>query len=551
MTDSSSTVIQARPRYIQDIDEALLGRIFGTPDEFGVLSGGLIDDPDLFQIPNYVQAQSALQDAVAGTFATPEQRQAFMDRYQTYFTDDQGVARYLPDAAAGLQQGLGTIGTAISDYFPDAKTYLQEGRGDIGAKDIFDTELSKARSKADQGTGTFDAKSRANALLGDARSEIQAGLGQASKVDVEEGGEFGARDAFKRGTRRALQLAEEGLGRFDPVARTQEFMDPYEEQVVDAALRKIDREGAKRRQAGAAKAIGAGAFGGSRAGVQAAETERAIEETRQDTIANLMSQGYDKALASAMATDEAARKRSLQASGLTGELGARGAGLESKAFEDAAKRGLAATSTEAQLNQKAFEDAMRRQLSGGTALGDIGRAQLGAESGAFEAGKNRMLKAADMYRSMGLSSAEAQARAAQDERKRSLEAGRLMGGLGSTLGQLGGAQGNIGRAFGALAGQSANIGQAYAGMAPADLGFMYELGGKERQYGQQYEDMLRKNQLLTTQEALAPYSYAQNFLTGSPSASIYGEFTSQPSSAPNPFLSGVGAYTAGQGYMQQ
>ena len=551
MTDSSSTVIQARPRYIQDIDEALLGRIFGTPDEFGVLSGGLIDDQDLFQIPNYVQAQSGLQDAVAGTFATPEQRQAFMDRYQTYFTDDQGVARYLPDAAAGLQQGLGTIGSAISDYFPDAKTYLQEGRGGIGAKDIFDTELAGARSRADQGTGVFDARGRSDALLGDARGAIQGGLGQAPTVNVDEGGQFGAREAFERGTGRALELAEEGLGRFDPVARTQEFMDPYKEQVVDAALRKIDREGAKRRQAGAAKAIGAGAFGGSRAGVQAAETERAIEETRQDTIANLMSQGYDKALASAMATDEAARKRALQASGLTGELGARGAGLESKAFEDAAKRGLAATSTEGQLNQKAFEDAMRRQLSGGTALGDIGRAQLGAESGAFEAGRNRMLKAADMYRSMGLSSAEAQARAAQDEKKRSLETGRLMGGLGSTLGQLGGAQGNIGKAYGALAGQSANIGQAYAGMAPADLGFMYELGGKERQYGQQYEDMLRKNQLLTTQEALAPYSYAQNFLTGSPSASIYGEFTSQPSSAPNPFLSGVGAYTTGQGFMQQ
>jgi len=583
MTETQ-TVIQARPRYIQDIDEALLGRIFGTPDEFGVLSGGLIDDQDLFQIPNYVQAQSGLQDAVAGTFATPEQRQAFMDRYQTYFTDDQGVARYLPDAAAGLQQGLGTIGSAISDYFPDAKTYLQEGRGGIGAKDIFDTELAGARSRADQGTGVFDARGRSNALLGDARGAIQGGLGQAPIVNVDEGGtftersidtggEFGAREAFERGTGRALELAEEGLGRFDPVARTQEFMDPYKEQVIDAALKKIDREGTKARGAAAAKAIGAGAFGGSRAGVQLAETERAIEEQRQNTIANLMSQGYDKALSGAMATDEAARKRALQASGLTGELGARGAGLESKAFEDAArrgltgstaeaqmaqqafedaaKRGLAATSTEGQLNQKAFEDAMRRQLSGGTALGDIGRAQLGAESGAFEAGRNRMLKAADMYRSMGLSSAEAQARAAQDEKKRSLETGRLMGGLGSTLGQLGGAQGNIGKAYGALAGQSANIGQAYAGMAPADLGFMYELGGKERQYGQQYEDMLRKNQLLTTQEALAPYSYAQNFLTGSPSASIYGEFTSQPSSAPNPFLSGVGAYTAGQGYMQQ
>ena len=551
MTDSSSTVVQARPRYIQDIDEALLGRIFGTPDEFGVLSGGLIDDPNLFQIPNYVQAQSGLQDAVAGTFATPEQRQAFMDRYQTYFTDDQGVARYLPDAAAGLQQGLGTIGGAIDDYFPDAKTYLQEGRGDVGAKDIFDTELAGARSRADLGTGDFDARGRSDALLGDARSAIKQGLGQGPAASVDQGGEFGAREAFERGTGRAFQLAEEGLGRFDPGVRTQEFMDPYKEQVVDAALRKIDREGAKSRQAGAAKAIGAGAFGGSRAGVQAAETERAIEEARQDTVANLMSQGYDKALSSAMATDEAARKRALQASGLTGELGARGADLESRSFEDAAKRGLAATSTEAQLDQKSYEEAMRRQLSGGSALGDIGRAQLGAESGAFEAGRNRMLKAADMYRSMGLSSAEAQARAGEDERKRSLEAGRLMGGLGSTLGQLGGAQGNIGKAYGALAGQSANIGQAYAGMAPADLGFMYELGGKERQYGQQYEDMLRKNQLLTTQEALAPYSYAQNFLTGSPSASIYGEFTSQPSSAPNPFLSGVGAYTTGQGFMQQ
>ena len=361
MTDSSSTVVQARPRYIQDIDEALLGRIFGTPDEFGVLSGGLIDDQDLFQIPNYVQAQSGLQDAVAGTFATPEQRQAFMDRYQPYFTDDQGVARYLPDAAAGLQQGLGTIGGAIDDYFPDAKTYLQEGRGDVGAKDIFDTELAGARSRADLGTGDFDARGRSDALLGDARSAIKQGLGQGPEASVDQGGtfaersidtggkfnpigidpggEFGARESFDRRTGRATELAEQGLGRFDPGARTQEFMDPYKEQVVDAALRKIDREGAKSRQAGAAKAIGAGAFGGSRAGVQAAETERAIEEARQDTVANLMSQGYDKALSSAMATDEAARKRALQASGLTGELGARGADLESRSFEDAARRG--------------------------------------------------------------------------------------------------------------------------------------------------------------------------------------------------------------------
>jgi hypothetical protein len=158
-----------------------------------------------------------------------------------------------------------------------------------------------------------------------------------------------------------------------------------------------------------------------------------------------------------------------------------------------------------------------------------------------------MLKAADMYRSMGLSSAEAQARAKEDENKRNLEAGRLTGGLGSAVGNLGTAEANIGKGYGALAGTSADIGTAYAGMAPADLNYMYGLGGKQREYDQQAEEFKRQNQLGYTQEVLAPYSYAQNFLTGAPSASMYGAYTQQPSQSPNPFLQGVGMYATYQG----
>ena len=87
--------------------------------------------------------------------------------------------------------------------------------------------------------------------------------------------------------------------------------------------------------------------------------------------------------------------------------------------------------------QKAFEDASKRQLAGGQALGSLGTTQLGTEASAFEAQQHRLSKAADMYRSMGLSSAEAQAKAAEDEKKRSLEAGRLTGGLAQTYGQPG------------------------------------------------------------------------------------------------------------------
>lgn len=592
MSDSTQTVIQQRPGYIEDIDEALLAKYFGNPlaagDSYtdpatgetrvleagdpliGQLTGGMVDDPSIFNIPDYVQAgeqridpetgevvdvsltpgATNIQDAVAATFATEKGRDDFMGRYDPYFFDETDTPRYLPDAASALETGQTNIGKALTDYFPDAKTYLEGGRGSTDAKSIYDTALSGVRDDIGKGTQTFDAQNRASSLLGDAQSTVKGGLGQFSPQSIDGGGEFGARDAFERGTGRAFELAEQGLGTFDPSSAADAFMDPYQSKVIDSAMERIAREGAKARNQEAARAVGAGAFGGSRAGVQIAETQRAQEEARAGTIANLMSKGYDKAMANAMATDEAGRKRALQASGLTGELGATGASLESRSFEDAAKRGLAAATTQGQMEQQAYESGQKRQIAAGQELGRLGTTQLGAESQAFESGEDRMLKAADMYRSMGLSSAEAQARAAEDEKKRSLEAGRLTGGLGQTYGQMGAAQADIGQAYGQLAGTAADIGRVYAGMQPADMGFMYELGGKERAYAQQLEDMRRKNVLNTTQQALAPYSYGQTFLTGSPSASMYGEFTSTPQTTPDPFMQGVGMYTNMQGINQ-
>lgn len=460
MTDTTQTVINQRPAYIQGYDEALLQRIFGADDGTGTFAGGLIDDPELFNTLNYKQADSTLQDAIGGSFDTAEQRQAFMDRYQPYFMNEDGTAKYLPEAGDAVDAGSTTIKGALTDYFPAAQGYLDKGVGAVDSKSMFDAELTGAKSRADQGTQGFDAKSRGDSLFGDARAAVKGGIGQ-----------------------------------FDP-SSVENFMNPYQEQVMDAALAKIDRSGAKQRQAGTAAAISQGAFGGSRAGVQAAETERAIAEQKQNTIAGLMSQGYDKAMTGA---------------------------------------------------QSAFENASKRGIAGGQQLGSIGSTQLGSEGKSFEGAEGRMLKAADMYRSMGLSSAEAQARAGEDEKKRNLETGRLTGGLGSAVGQVGGMQVDAGKTYAGLANTGASIGSTYAGMAPSDMGFMYELGGKERQYDQQYNDFARANEALKTTDALAPYSYGQNFLTGSPSASMYGQYTQAPSSAPNPLLQGVGAYATYQG----
>ena len=731
MSDGTVTTIKQLPAYMQEYDEALLARIFGTPDESGVLQGGLINDPDLFRIPEYVQAQQdPLQGAVLGTLDSRKERQAFMDRYQPYFMDNQGRPRFLGEASDAMASGLGSIGEG-QEFFDRAEDLIGEGTGGVNARNIYDRELRDARRMIGQGTQGFDARGRGNQLFRgatdqftDAERQMKRGLGEfetdedayslarrraregQGEFDVDErayrsatgaiqsgrgdfdvdenafrtgermiqqgqgsfnvpggefdqarrnlkragAGEFGAQEAFERGTDRAFQLAEEGLGRFDPTS-VEAFMDPYKSQVIDAAMKRIAEEGAAARQGEAARAIGAGAFGGSRAGVQIAKTQQKEEEARAQTVANLMSQGFDKAMANAMATDEAARKRSLQASGLTGELGTKGASLEAQAFEDAKKRGLAAattgaglTQTEQQMRQKAFEDAKARGLTGaqlqnavdeateqmkmksfesgrtrdlqagtqlagiqqqiqnakqkafeeaksrglqgsqlesymakaeedarakayesaqtrdisvgqqmagiGGQMADIGQARLGAEASAFADREKRILQGADMYRSMGLSSAEAEVAAQQDEYKRNLEAGRLTGGLGTSYAATGAQQADIGKGYGALAGTSADIGRVYAGMQPADMAFMYDLGEKDRQYRQEGLDMARSNVLAQTQQAIMPYTFGQGFLTGSPSSSVFGTFSSTPQAQTDPFLGGVGGYYTMQGLNQ-
>ena len=205
MSDVTQTVINQRPAYIQGYDEALLQRIFGgeTPqldadgnpvldaDGNPVLefSGGLIDDPNLFNQLDYVQAdKDDLQSAVTGGLDTAAERQDFMDRATPYFTDADGIPRYLPEAGEQLKDGAATVASAVEDYFPDAKTYLGQGTGIVGAKDIYDTELGTAKTRADQGTQSYDAQARADTLFGDARSAVKGGLGDfdANSLLTEE-----------------------------------------------------------------------------------------------------------------------------------------------------------------------------------------------------------------------------------------------------------------------------------------------------------------------------------------------------------------------------
>lgn len=73
------------------------------------------------------------------------------------------------------------------------------------------------------------------------------------------------------------------------------YTNPYNQQVVDAALNDIERQRQLQLQRNASRATLAGAYGGDRAALVDAETNRAALDTAARTAANLRSQGFDRA----------------------------------------------------------------------------------------------------------------------------------------------------------------------------------------------------------------------------------------------------------------
>ena len=94
-------------------------------------------------------------------------------------------------------------------------------------------------------------------------------------------------------------------------------MDPYQQSVTNEALKEIDRQAAMQENQLAGKAAQAGAFGGSRFGLQQSEMARNAQDLRSRRIFEDMSRNYQQAQA---AMNAANQQRVQQASGF-GQLG--------------------------------------------------------------------------------------------------------------------------------------------------------------------------------------------------------------------------------------
>ena len=109
---------------------------------------------------------------------------------------------------------------------------------------------------------------------------------------------------------------------FDP-ARAQAFMDPYQQAVTQEALKEIDRQAAMAGNQLAGKAVQAGAFGGSRFGLQQSELARSAQDLRSRRIFEDLSRNYQQAQQAAAA----ANQQRLQQGAAFGQLGSLTSGI--------------------------------------------------------------------------------------------------------------------------------------------------------------------------------------------------------------------------------
>ena len=136
-------------------------------------------------------------------------------------------------------------------------------------------------------------------------SDLASATGQFKTADLSKvfGPQFVAgQDPLQA---QAQQIAQQGIGAYKPFLQSaaalagpqayQQFMSPYQQDVIDTTLKEFDVQAAKGLPSLAASAVKAGAFGGGREGVQRAEYQQASDRNRAALQAQLLQQGFGQA----------------------------------------------------------------------------------------------------------------------------------------------------------------------------------------------------------------------------------------------------------------
>ena len=220
--------------------------------------------------------------------------------------------------AAGLsdlqKQAMGLAGQGIGAYAP----FIQAGQGAMEAG-------IGTLGQAAQAVGNVNVSPQFNVAQG----ALESGLGLAGAFPGLAQAASAGMPAIAQGTNivgAAQTMVPGGMGGYNPAAAGA-FMNPYQQAVTQQALGEMRRQADIARQGQAAQAVKAGAFGGTREGVQRAEFERGVQDVMAQRIMQDYAQNYAQAQQAAQGAFEAQQQRQLSGAGLLGQLGTQQAQL--------------------------------------------------------------------------------------------------------------------------------------------------------------------------------------------------------------------------------
>jgi hypothetical protein len=166
------------------------------------------------------------------------------------------------------------------------------------------------------------------------------------------------------GTMALGQLGGIGTGAQAFQQNVQDFMSPYQSQVIDATLAEFDKNKAIQEKSIADQSLASGAFGGGREGVQRAEFQTGAARERALLQAGLLQQGFQQAqgaaqqdIANKFGLAQATQGLGSFQSGLAGQQAQFGQGLQQLQGTDVSRLGQLGALNQAQ--QQAEMDAQR------------------------------------------------------------------------------------------------------------------------------------------------------------------------------------------------
>jgi len=354
------------------------------------------------------------------------------------------------------------------------------------------------------GAGTQTTQEAANLLRGaDTRGQFaaaQSAMNQAG-IPIQQMGQAAqgitaaqqmAQQYAQANMGQSMGTLQQGIGALQGAAQmyspqlAEQFMNPYQQQVIDESLRQINRQGDISRQNLQAQATRAGAFGGSREGVQRAELERAMAEQRNAAIVGGLSQGYQQAAGQAQQAFEQQQGRQLaQAQGFQGLGGLYGQQALQQAQLGQGAAGLQGSLAGQQANIYGQQSQLGQSMAQG--IGGLAGQQFGIGA-------------------------------------------QMSSGLGSLGGQLG----NLGM-------QQASLGQTTQALGQQDVNFQYNLGSQLQRQAQAELDAQRATSMQTAMQPQQQLAFLSDIYKGAPSTQMSA--MTQNQAAPSPFqqIAGLGA----------